>query len=133
MSTPARNRGVTLVELIVFIVIVGIAVAGIMEALTQAQSGNATPIQILEATKLAESRLEFLVGQSATQGFAALTDPCAGAAPPPVCQLPPGFSIAQPTVVADFSGNPALTELTVAVTAPDGRVLADVTDVVAEY
>ncbi|MDA8391038.1 MAG: type II secretion system protein [Gammaproteobacteria bacterium] len=133
MSLRARQRGATLIELIVFLVIVGIAAAGVMEALTQAQSGGATPIQILEATKLAESRLEFLAGQSEVQSFATLTDPCAGTTPPPVCQLPPGYQIAQPTVVPDFGKNPALTALVVQVTAPDGRVLATLTDVVAEY
>ncbi len=133
MSARKRQRGVTLVELIVFLVIVGIAAAGIMEALAQSPGGNATPVQILEATKLGESRLELLVGQSETQRITGLADPCAATTPPPVCQLPAGYQIAQPTVIPDFGGNPALTELSVQVAAPDGRVLATLTDVVAEY
>ncbi len=61
MSTdPAgsRQRGVTLIELIVFIVIVGIAIGGVLSILTQAVRTSADPMVQKQALAIAEALLE---------------------------------------------------------------------------
>lgn len=56
--SPARHAGVTLVELIVFIVIVGIAVAGILMVMTTTTQRSADPMIRQQAILIAESYLE---------------------------------------------------------------------------
>jgi MSHA pilin protein MshD len=53
-----RARGVTLVELVVFIVVVGLAVAGIFTAFNTLVAGSASPEVRKQALAIAESLLE---------------------------------------------------------------------------
>lgn len=53
-----RQRGLTLVELILFIVIVGAAVAGVLSVFTQATRGSSDPLVRKQAIAVAESLLE---------------------------------------------------------------------------
>jgi len=53
-----RQRGVTLVELILFIVIVGIAVGGILTVMNLATRGSADPVRRKQALIIAEGLLE---------------------------------------------------------------------------
>ena len=53
-----RQRGVTLVELIIFIVIIGIALTGVLGVFTYATSHSADPLRHKQALMLAESLLE---------------------------------------------------------------------------
>jgi MSHA pilin protein MshD len=59
MSTRrARQRGVTLIELILFIVIVSVAVAGVLQALRISTAGSADPLRRKQALMIAEGLLE---------------------------------------------------------------------------
>lgn len=53
-----RQRGVTLVELILFIVIVGIAVGGIMTVMNLSNRGSVDPVRRKQALIIAEGLLE---------------------------------------------------------------------------
>lgn len=53
-----RNRGLSLVEQIVFIAIVGIAVSGVLAALTVSTRGSADPMIQKQALAIAEALLE---------------------------------------------------------------------------
>lgn len=53
-----RQRGVTMVELILFIVIVGIAVGGIITVMNLATRGSADPVRRKQALIIAEGLLE---------------------------------------------------------------------------
>jgi MSHA pilin protein MshD len=53
-----RQRGVTLVELILFIVIVGIAVGGILAVMNMASRGSVDPVRRKQALIIAEGLLE---------------------------------------------------------------------------
>ena len=55
---PVRQRGVTLVELILFIVIVGIAVGGILTVMNLTTRGSADPVRRKQALIIAEGLLE---------------------------------------------------------------------------
>src|SRR3989454_11345867 len=55
---PRAEHGISLVELIVFIVIVGIAVAGVVGALSMATRASADPMIQKQALAIAEALLE---------------------------------------------------------------------------
>lgn len=55
---PHRQRGFTLIELVMFIVIVGIGVAGILSVFTTSVKSSADPMVRKQALSIAESLLE---------------------------------------------------------------------------
>ena len=57
-SRPSRIRGLSLVELIVFIAVVGVAVTGVLMALDTATRGSADPMIQKQALAIAEAVLE---------------------------------------------------------------------------
>jgi MSHA pilin protein MshD len=57
MSSPARCRGVTLVELIVTIVVVAVAVSGVLALVSATAARSAENMQQVQATAIAESYL----------------------------------------------------------------------------
>jgi MSHA pilin protein MshD len=58
LTPPLRQRGVTLVELILFIVIVGIAVGGILTVMNLASRASVDPLRRKQALIIAEGLLE---------------------------------------------------------------------------
>lgn len=59
MSTkPAQQRGVTLIELIMFIVIIGVALAGLLAVINFTTKGSADPVRQKQALMIAEGLLE---------------------------------------------------------------------------
>ncbi|WP_435627492.1 type IV pilus modification PilV family protein [Candidatus Ferrigenium straubiae] len=61
MSTRHNQRGVSLIELILFIVIVGVALAGILLVMNVTTRGSADPLVHKQALSIAESLLEEVV------------------------------------------------------------------------
>lgn len=55
---PLRQRGVTLIELIMFIVIIGAALAGLLQVLNLTTKGSADPVRQKQALMIAEGLLE---------------------------------------------------------------------------
>ncbi len=58
MKPPAKERGFTLIELVIFIVIVSVALAGVLLVLTQSTASSADPQLRRQALAVAESLLE---------------------------------------------------------------------------
>ena len=137
----ARQRGVTLIELIVFIVIMGIAVIALLSMYRAVLPHGATPSQITLATELAQERMELILGQRAASGYSPLVDPCAGGTPPVVCTnqyAPTGlYSVIVEGIspVVQWSGISANTYrmVGVKVLGPEGKQLAGLSAVVANY
>lgn len=95
MFTPAelpagvrtRQRGVTLVELIVAIVIISVGIAGILSTFNIAVSGSASPLIAKQALAIAEALMEEV--QLAPFTFCDPDDPLAETATPAtVCAIP---------------------------------------------
>lgn len=57
-SPPRRASGLSLIELLVFIVVVGVALAGVLSAINVAARGSADPMVRKQALAAAESLLE---------------------------------------------------------------------------
>jgi len=60
------QRGVTLIELIVFIVIVGVGLAGVLSALNVSVRGSADPLRPKQALAIAEGLLEEIMTKNYT-------------------------------------------------------------------
>jgi MSHA pilin protein MshD len=87
MSTKAtRQAGLTFIELIAFIVIVGVAVIGIMQTLSFSVRNSADPLRRKQALLLAEGLLEEV--QQASFTFCDPSDETANPTKPSDCAVP---------------------------------------------
>src|SRR5256885_5168247 len=73
---PRAEHGISLIELIVFIVIVGIAVAGVVGALSMATRASADPMIQKQALAIAEALLEEVQLQRSEEHTSELQSPC---------------------------------------------------------
>jgi hypothetical protein len=131
----AAQRGVSLIELIAFIVIMGISVIALLSMYRAVLPRGATPAEITLATQLAQERMELILGQRVARGYSpvASLDPCPGAA---ICTPPFGYS-----VIVSGAGSPLVwsgvttsyRQIGVQVLGPDNNQLAILSAVVANY
>ncbi len=147
VPAAATQRGMTLIELIVFTVIMGIAAVALLSMYRAVLPHGTTPSQITIATQLAQERMELLLGQRDAGGYstAVLTDPCAGGTPPAICNeflaapVPGAASYSVVAVgispVVTWSGLSAdnYRMFGVTVLGPDGGQLASLSAVIANY
>jgi len=92
---PSANRGFTLVELILFIIIVAVATSGLFAAINSSTVNNVNPLHQVRALELAQAQMDEIIGKryddrSPSGGF----PPCgSGEAPPvPACDSSDGKS-----------------------------------------
>lgn len=117
-----RMQGITLVELVVFIVIIGLAGAAIVP-LTNSLSLGSNQTDQLRALQLARARMELILASKHLNGFNNFTDPCLDASPPSICTLPSGFSIATPTISSGWSGSNEYKQITVTISGKSNAQL----------
>ena len=140
----AAERGVSLIELVAFIVIMGISVVALLSMYRAVLPRGATPAQITLATQLAQERMELLLGQRVADGYSTVvfTDPCVGPLSPVICTnqfTPPSglYSIIVTGInpVVPWSGISANSYrmFGVKVLGPDGNQLANLSTVIANY
>ncbi|MDA9271824.1 prepilin-type N-terminal cleavage/methylation domain-containing protein [bacterium] len=72
--------GQTLIELLVFIVVMGIVIAGSMRAFQTVLFNSSKPAYILTANQLADARMNLIIQQRHITGLTTLTDPCSSGA-----------------------------------------------------
>lgn len=88
-----KIQGFSLIELIIFIVVIGLVMSGIFISFTQVLSKITFAENNNIATQLARERMEIILGQRFTSGFATFTDPCSGGTPSSICGNPTGFTV----------------------------------------
>jgi type II secretory pathway pseudopilin PulG len=151
-SMLRRNRGVTLVELIMFIIIIGVVAVALMSGLASTVRGTGLPKQMNIALQLAQERMELIRARKDVVGFAAFTagnyDPCALSPMPvpahPACTVPPlpNYNVTPCFYTAAgicgtkppcFGGDVNYKCVLVTVTGPDGTQLAELSTMVADY
>ncbi len=152
MKTRFHALGVTLVELIAFIIIVGLLVSGLIGGFSTTMRGSGAPKQVTQALQLAQERMELIRARKDLVGFACFTgtrfDPCqaavaAGGCPVMVASPHPACSLA---TTFGYTVTPALDEtgacmgsdtnykcITVTVTDASGARLAELQAAVANY
>jgi hypothetical protein len=135
IRTPGAGQGgVTLIELIAFIVIMGIAVIALLSMYRAVLPRGATPAQITLANELAQERMELILGQRVASGYSPLVDPCPG---PAVCTpTTAGYSVvvygvSPPVLWNDATGN--YRQIGVKVLGPNGNQFASLSAVIANY
>jgi hypothetical protein len=70
-------RGESLIELMVFITVMGIFLAGSMSSIQTVLRYNTKPAAITAASHLANARMNLILQQRLVSGFANINDPCA--------------------------------------------------------
>ncbi|HEV2614609.1 MAG TPA: prepilin-type N-terminal cleavage/methylation domain-containing protein [Gammaproteobacteria bacterium] len=109
------SSGFTLIELIVFIVIVGIAATTALLSFQTVLSKSPNANHQTTALELAEGRMDIIMGQYYQNGFAGFADICPGAA---VCMTLTGY-----TVTSSITGSAPTKTITVTVTGLGSAIL----------
>lgn len=108
-----RNQlGLTLIELIAFIVIIGIAGTLIIPLTNALKTGGGSNNQI-KAMQLARGRMELILASKHINGFDNMADPCANSNTGP-CASVVGYSIT-PTITTGWNGSNNYKQITVSV------------------
>ncbi len=77
--------GLSLIEMIVFILIVGIVATGTLMTANTVLTYQASPNQILQAAQLARARMAIILQTRRQEGFNNTADVCASGSPPAAC------------------------------------------------
>ncbi len=126
----AAQAGVTLIELIVFIVIAALLATGLIAAFTSSMKDTPKSNEITQALQIAQERMELILAYKQSKGFNALVDPCTLASPPTQCtSFPSGYSVAVPAFT-NWNGSSEFKVVTVNVTGTQAITL---TAIVASY
>jgi Tfp pilus assembly protein PilE len=153
MKTRFHVRGVTLIELIAFIIIVSVLVSGLVGGFSTTLRGSAVSKQVTQALQLAQERMELILARKDVVGFACFTgtrfDPCtpavaAGscaatlASTHPACSAATTFGYTVQLPVLDetgacMGGDTNYKCITVTVTDSSGAKLAELEAAVANY
>jgi type II secretory pathway pseudopilin PulG len=131
-----RIGGATLIELVIFIIIIAIVTTGAMSAFNRLLTGATTAHRLDEAAYLARQRLELILPQRQVLGFTGFTaatfDPCtsAPASTQPVCTaIPSGYTVTS-SLADNWNGDPAYKVITVTVS---GNGAAQLQALVGDY
>lgn len=127
-GTGSMARGFTLIELIIFIVIVSIMGVALISAFSASTRGAPDAGLITQATQIAQERMELIMAQRRAVAFAAFADPCPGPGPA-ACTPPAGYTVTV-VIVPSWNGDANYQQVTVTVT---GLASATATSIVANY
>ena len=93
MVVKQKMSAFTLIEMTIFIVVLGIVAFGIMMAFNAALEKGPSIEYSIQAAELAQERMSFILGQRYINGFSSFTDLCTGGSPPSICTPPTGFTV----------------------------------------
>jgi type II secretory pathway pseudopilin PulG len=140
MKTHFHARGATLIELIAFIIIVGVLVSGLAAGLSGTLRGSTASRPVTQALQLAQERMELIRGQKEVLGFSGFTaatyDPCALGSAHPACNTTFGYTVTpDPLDEAGLcmGGDINYKCITVTVTDASGATLSRLQAAVANY
>lgn len=71
-----KQQGFSLIELVTFIIVIGIIASGLLVGLNQALMYSDTPRNISQASFLANARMQIIFMNRAINGYTLLNDPC---------------------------------------------------------
>lgn len=92
-AAARRLAGFTLLEAIVFIVVLGVLLGGIVVAFRAALLGSPDAGRLDAATEIAQQRMELILAQRRAVGFAGFADPCVPGPGPAQCTPPAGYTV----------------------------------------
>lgn len=97
-----REHGFSLLELIVFIVVIGVLMAGLVVAFSTPLQKSPIAGGLDTAAELAQQRMELILAQRRAVGFSTFSDPCPG---PAICTQPAGYTVTS-NIVAGYAADP---------------------------
>lgn len=139
MKAHFHARGVTLIELIAFIIIIGVLVSGLMSGFSTTMRGSGASKQVTQALQLAQERMELIRGRKEVLGFSGFTavtyDPCGAGSTHPACNTTFGYTVtpALDETGACMGGDTNYKCITVTVTDAAGARLSELQAAVANY
>lgn len=92
-------QGFSMIELIIFISILGFISVGTFTVNDNVLRLNGEPSQVLQAATLARSRMVIILLRRQQNGYATLADPCSSSTPPAACTLLSSFATARQLTV----------------------------------
>jgi len=128
-----QQRGFSLIELIIFILVVSILSTALFSVFATALRGPAQVSGAIQAMQLAVERMELILPQRQVLGFAPFdepaADPCQMGSAQAACNIPVGFTVAA-VIDPDWNGDTNYKVITVTVS---GSATATLTALVADY
>ena len=122
-----KGDGFSLIEVIVFIVILGVLAAGLVVSFASPLRNSPEAGRLDLAAELAQQRMELILAQRRATGFAGFTDPCPG---PAICTPPAGYTVTA-SIVAGYGADP--TNYKVVTVSVSGTSTISATALVANY
>ena len=92
LTNRTFQTGLTLLEMILFIVVLGVAGVILLTTLASPLTGAGTQTEAVTAAQVAQARMEIVLGQKRRQGFPG-SDPCVDDPLLLICQVPGGWSV----------------------------------------
>lgn len=117
-----KSRGFTLIEITIFIVIIGIITSALASAF-QVTVGNQSSVSYKnKAVEIGQQRMDIIMENKASNGFASFSDPCTGGSPPAVCSANNNYTVTS-AITTGFNGDNNLKVITVTVSGQADVVL----------
>lgn len=114
-----RYRGFSLIEMIIFIVVMGILSLVILAAMNLSAERSPELTRTTEAAFLAQRRMEVLLMYKRSVGFTAFTsDPCTAAVYPAAICTVSGYTVTS-AITSNWTGNANLKKVDVTVVGTD--------------
>jgi len=125
-----KQQGFTLIELVIFMVIVTIMAATIFLGFDMALQQENVVSNNANAMYIGQQRMDLIIGQRIENGFSGFVDPCvslfASPATDNICSKNAfafGYTVSS-TITTSWSGNANLTSIVVNVTGPGSATLS---------
>lgn len=125
-----RSAAFSLLEMIIFIVVLGVLMASIVAAMSSSLRNSPQAGGLDTAAELAQQRMELILGQRRAVGFAGFVDPCNPGPGPAICTPPAGYAVAS-TIILGFGAD--LTNYKVVSVNVTGTAAITATALVANY
>lgn len=132
MNKFQKNRGFSLIELIVFIVIMGIVGITILASFNAVLKGVSVPRQKTIALQTAARCVEWYLEQRYVNGFTAAALTCPSTTVPSFCSVPGGYSLSTSVSCTQLYGETGANYKTITVTV-SGLDSASLSLLVASY
>lgn len=116
------SRGFSLIETIVFIVVVGLMMAALAVAFGGPLRTSPRAGELDLMAELTQQRMELILAQRRAAGFAAFADPCVPGPGPAACTAPAGYTVSA-SIAAGWGATPASYKVvTVSVVGPASSI-----------
>lgn len=117
-----RSRGFSLIEAIVFIIVVGMMAAALAVSFAAPLRSSPRAGELDAMAELAQQRMELILAQRRAAGFAAFADPCVPGPGPAACTAPAAYTVTS-SVATGWGGDPASYKvITVSVVGPASSI-----------